>query len=155
MGYIGSSSIPFTSLLVFVKKKEETMRMCIEHWALNKKTIKNKYPIPRINELLDDLHGAIYFLNIDLRSRYRQIKVKEKDVHKTSFRFHYGHYDFLFMPFGLTNAPTIFNSCMKHIFDKQLRKFLLVFFDDLLIYKRTWEDHLRKLDEILEIMREK
>jgi hypothetical protein len=154
MGHIIPSSIPFASSVVLVKKKYGTMRMCIDYRALNKKTIKNKYPIPRIDELLDGLHGAFYFLNIYLRSGYHQIQVREQDIHKTTFRCHYGHYEFLVMPFGITNTPTTFQYCMNHIFNKQLRKYLLVFFDDLLIYNKTWEDHLKHLDQILSIMEE-
>jgi hypothetical protein len=139
---------------VLAKKKYGTMRMCIDYKAWNKKTIKNRYPIPRIDELLDDIHGKVYFLNIDLCSRYNQIRVREQDIHKTTFGFHYGHYEFLVMPFGITNSPSTFHSCMNHIFNKQLRKYLLVFFDDLLIYRKTWEDHLKHLDQILSIMEE-
>jgi hypothetical protein len=121
---------------------------------LNKKTIKNRYPIPQIDELLDELHGAIYFTKNDLCSSYHKIKMREQYVPKTAFRCHYGHYEFIVMPFGLTNAPTNLQSCMNHVFNKQLRKFLLVFFDDFSIYNRTWEDCLRHVDEILSIMEE-
>jgi hypothetical protein len=151
MGNIRPSLSPFASSVVLVKKNDGTMWMCIDYMAFNKKMIKNRYPIPRINELLDVLHGAMYFLKIDLRSGYHQIRVREKDIPKIAFRCHYGHYEFLVMSFGLTNAPTIFQSCMNHIFKKQLRKFLLVLFDDLLIYSKTWEEHSRHLEKIMSI----
>ena len=124
--------------------------MCIDYQALNKKTIKNRYSIPRI----DELRGPKYFSEIDLCSGYHQIRVSNRDISKTAFRCHYGHYEFLFMPFGLTNAPTTFQSCKNHTFRVQLRKFLLVFFDDILIYSKTWKELLKHLDEVLNILEE-
>jgi hypothetical protein len=155
MCHIRPSSSPFAYLVLLVKKKYGTMRMCIDYKALNTKTIKNIYPIPRIDEILDELHRVVYFTKIDLRSDYHQIKMREQDISKTNFRCHYGHYEFLVMPFGLNNAPTTFQSCMNHLFNKQIRKFLLVFFDDLLIYSRNWEEHLQHVEQILTIMEEK
>jgi hypothetical protein len=154
MGHIRPSSNPFASSVVRVKKKDGTMCLCIDYRALNKNTTKNRYPIPWIDELLDELHGAVYFTKIDLHSGYHQIKMREQDISKTTFRCHYGHYEFIVMPFGLTNAPATFQSCMNHLFNKQLRKFLLVFFDDLLTYNKTWEEHLQHVEQILTIMKE-
>jgi hypothetical protein len=143
---------PFASSVILVLKKDGTLRMCTNYKALNMKTIKNRYPIPCIDELMDELHGAVFFTNIDLQSRYHQISIKEQDIEKAAFRCHFGHFEFLVMLFGLTNAPATFQSCMNHIFKGQLRKYLLVFFDDILIYSRTWDEYLAHLEEVLGIM---
>jgi hypothetical protein len=101
---------------------------------------------------MDEMHGAVFFSKIDLRSRYHQINIREQDIEKTTFKCHFGHFEFLVMPFGLTNAQPTFQSCMNHIFRDQLRKSFLVFFDDILVYNKTWKEHMRHLDEILSIM---
>lgn len=133
-------------------KKDGTIRMCIDYMMLNKKTIKNRYPIPRIDELIDELHGACYFSKIDLRTRYHHIRVREEDNEKTAYRCHYGHFDFLVRPFGLTNAPATFQSTMNRVFQRQLRKYVLVLFNDILVYSRSWEEHMVRLDDMLSIL---
>ena len=137
-----------------MKKKDGGMRLCIDYKELNKVTIRNQYPLPRIDGLFDQLQGAKVFSKIDLRSDYHQLRVHDEDVPKTAFRTRYGHFEFLVMPFGLTNAPAAFMDLMNRIFRPYLDQFVIVFIDDIQIYSGSGEEHAEHLRIILQTLRE-
>ncbi|GJY27814.1 putative reverse transcriptase domain-containing protein [Tanacetum coccineum] len=144
---------PWGAPVLFVKKKDGSMRMCIDYRELNKLTIKNRYPLPRIDDLFDQLQGACCFSKIDLRSGYHQLRVREEDIPKTAFRTRYGHFEFTVMPFGLTNAPAIFMDLMNRVCKPYLDKFVIVFIDDILIYSKSEEEHEAHLKTILDLLK--
>ncbi|KAL8154567.1 hypothetical protein AgCh_000077 [Apium graveolens] len=151
---IRPSVSPWGAPVLFVKKKDGRMRLCIDYRELNKLTIKNRYPLPRIDDLFDQLKDVVYFSKIDLRTGYHQLKIKPEDISKTAFRTRYGHYEFLVMSFGLTNAPAAFMDLMNRVFKKYLDKCVIVFIDDILIYSRTEIEHAEHLRITLGILRE-
>nr|GEV15693.1 putative reverse transcriptase domain-containing protein [Tanacetum cinerariifolium] len=141
LGFIRPSVSPWGAPILCVKKKDGSMRLCIDYHDLNRVTIRNCYSLPRINDLFDQLQGAKFFSKIDLKSGYHQLRVKEQDIPKTAFHTHYGHYEFLVMPFGFTNASAVFLDLINHIFHEYLDKFVIVFIDDILVYSKTKEEH--------------
>jgi len=141
--------------VLLVKKNGGKSGLCVDYRQLNKVTIKNKYHLPRIHDLMDQTRGAVVFSKINLKSGYHQIQVKEEDIPKTTFRTKYGHYEYLVMPFGVTNAPVIFMDYMNCIFRSYLDKFMVVFIDDILIYSRSREEHELHLRQVLKVLKEK
>ncbi|GJX79276.1 putative nucleotidyltransferase, ribonuclease H [Tanacetum coccineum] len=139
--------------VLFVKKKDGALRMCIDYKELNKLTVKNRYPLPRIDDLFDQLQGVLYFSKIDLQSGYHQLRVHEDDIPKTVFRTRYGHFEFTVMPFGLTNAPAVFMDLMNRVCKPYLDKFVIVFIDDILVYSKSKEEHEVHLRLVLELLK--
>ncbi|GJV92965.1 putative reverse transcriptase domain-containing protein [Tanacetum coccineum] len=152
-GFIRPSTSPWGAPVLFVKKKDGSFRMCIDYRELNKLTIKNRYPLPRIDDLFDQLQGSSVYSKIDLRSGYHQLRVRDEDIPKTAFRTRYGHYEFQVMPFGLTNAPAVFMDLMNRVCKPYLDKFVIVFIDDILIYSRNKKEHANHLRIILKLLK--
>ena len=152
-GFIRPSVSPWGAPMLFVKKKDGTLRLCIDYRQLNKLTVKNKYLLPGIDDLFDQLKGSSIFSKIDLRSGYHQLRIKDANVHKTTFRTLYGHYEFLVMPFGLINAPAAFMDLMNCVFRPYVDQFVVVFIDDILVYSKDRESHDTHLQVVLETLR--
>ncbi|GJY73546.1 putative reverse transcriptase domain-containing protein [Tanacetum coccineum] len=152
-GFIHPSSSPWGAPVLFVKKKDGSFRMCIDYRELNKLTVKNRYPLPRIDDLFDQLQGSSVYSKIDLRSGYHQLRIKEEDIPITAFRTRYGHFEFQVMPFGLTNAPAVFMDLMNRVCKPYLDKFVIVFIDDILVYSKDEEEHGKHLKIILELLK--
>ena len=153
-GYIRPSVSPWGAPVLFVKKKDGTFRLCVDYRELNRATVKNKYPLLRIDDLFDQLRGASVFSKIDLRSGYHQLNISPKDIPKTAFKTRYGHYEFTVMPFGLTNAPAAFMALMNNIFSAYLDQFVIIFIDDILVYSEDEEQHAEHLRIVLQTLRE-
>ena len=154
-GFIQPSVSPWGAPVLLVKKKNGTLRMCIDYQKINKVTVKSRYPLPRIENLFDHLKRAGVFSKIDLRLRYYQLRVKDFNVPKTAFRTRFGHYEFLVMPFGLTNAPAAFMDLMNRVFRPYVDQFVVVFMDDILVYSKDAQEHEQHLRIVMETLREK
>jgi hypothetical protein len=153
-GFIRPSASPWGSPALFVPKKDGTQRLCVDYRALNAVTIKNKYPLPRIDDLMDQLRQAKYFSKIDLRSGYHQMKIRPEDIHKTTFVTRYGQYEYTVVSFGLTNAPAYFMNMMNKVFMDELDKCVVVFIDDILVYSQSAEEHEEHLRIVLGKLRQ-
>ena len=153
-GWIDASKSPYGSPILFVQKKDGSLRMCVDYRALNKQTIKNRYAMPRIDDLIDQLRGAKLFTSIDLAQGYHQIRISKSDTEKTAFRTPIGHYEYRVLPFGLTNAPATFQTLMNNIYKDLLGRFVLVYMDDILIFSKSVEEHVQHVSEVLQRLRQ-
>jgi hypothetical protein len=153
-GYICSDSSPWRAPVLFVQKKDGSQRMCVDYRSLKEATVKNKYPLPRVEDLFDQMRGARVFLKIDLRSEYHQMRIRPSDIPKTAFSTRYGLYEFTVMSFGLTNAPAYFMNLMNKVFMEYLDRFVVVFVDDILIYSQSDSDHEEHLRLVLQKLRD-
>jgi hypothetical protein len=152
-GFIRPSSSPWGAPVLFMEKKDGAQQMCVDYRSLNEVTIKNKYPLPRIEDLFDQMKGVSVFSKIDFRLGYHQLKIRESDIPKTAFRTRYGLYEYTVMSFGLTNAPTYFMYLMNKVFMEYLDNFVVVFIDDILIFSKMEEEHEKHLRMVLEKLR--
>jgi len=152
-GLIIPSTSPFASPVLLIQKKDGSWRFCVDYRRLNDMTIKNRFPMPLIEEIIEELAGSCYFTKLDMKSGYHQVRMKQGDEYKTAFKTHHGHYQFKVMPFGLTNAPATFQCIMNEVLAPFLRKFVMVFLDDILIYSPDLDCHLAHLEQVLETLK--
>jgi len=153
-GLVVPSSSPFASPVLLIQKKDGSWRFCVDYRRLNELTIKNRFPMPLMEEILEELAGSKYFTKLDMCSGYHQVRMKPEDEHKTAFKTHQGHYQFRVMPFGLTNAPATFQCLMNEVLAPFLRKSVMVFLDDILIYSPSLDTHITHIRQVLDKLRE-